>query len=294
MKAAALPMRATAPSYTWRWTKLGNAMTARGSNSDTPSVFEERVEVRFHFGQAGYIAVEDVPAGRVYRQRNDENPTVWTRNRTRVRMLQNGPSRLLPDDCRTAADDGGIGGDEGNVDVPVGMELSGKPAGIEDQVVAFRRPAVEFHLRAALHPGDVQHLRVDVVRARAFVQQVRHQVGGQVVGVGHLLRREVVSEVSIAPAPSLECDTVLASSFQALLDGLVGQIRQLPQLLNQARPTAFTHSDGRDAGVIHVVQLVVAVGEETRYAGRRQGPCGSSPDNRDPSQRFSARLYHPT
>ncbi len=33
-----------------------------------------------------------------------------------------------------------------------------------------------------------------------------------------------------------------------------------------------------------MVQLVVAVGEETRYAGRRQGPRGSSPDNRDPSQ----------
>ena len=193
-------------------------------------------------------------------------------------------SRLLGDDCRTAADDGGIGGDEGNVDVPVGMELSGEPAGIEDQVVAFRRPAVEFHLRASLHPGDVQHLPVDVVRARAFVQQVRQQVGGQVVGVGHLLRCEVVSEVSIASTPPLECDTVLASSSQAPLDGLVGQIRQLPQLLNQAWPTAFTHSDGRDAGVIHVVQLVVTVGEETRYAGRRQGPGGSSPDHRDPSQ----------
>ena len=73
------------------------------------------------------------------------------------------------------------------------------------------------------------------------------------VGVGHLLRREVVDEVSIEPTPSLEYHTVLASSFQALLNGCMGEIRQLPQLLNEARPTAFTHSDGRDARVIYVV-----------------------------------------
>ena len=161
------------------------------------------------------------------------------------------------------------------------MEFPGKPAGVEHQVVAFRRPALEFHSRAAIHPGDIEHLRVDVPRARAFVEQVRHQVGGQVVGVGHLLRREVVGEVSIAPAPSLERDTVLASPAQALLDGVVRQVRQLLELPNEARPTAFTDSDDRDPRVVDVVQLVIAVGVLTRYAGGRQGPSGPAPDNRD-------------
>ncbi len=59
-------------------------------------------------------------------------------------------------------------------------------------------------------------------RARAFLEQVSHQVGGQVVGVGDLLRGEVVREVPVAPAPSLECNAVLARTLQALLDGFVG------------------------------------------------------------------------
>jgi len=118
-------------------------------------------------------------------------------------------------------------------------------------------------------------------RARTFVQQVRHGIGGQVVGVGHLLRREVVGEVSIAPTPSFECHTVLASSSQALLHGFMGKIRQVPQFLNQARPTAFAHSDDRDARVVDVVQLVVAVGMKTGHAGSRHAPRGSTPDNRD-------------
>ena len=73
-------------------------------------------------------------------------------------------------------------GMEGNVDVPVGMEVPGKPAGIEDEIVAFRLPAFELDLRASLHSLDVEHLRVDVTCARAFVQQVRQQIRGQVIG----------------------------------------------------------------------------------------------------------------
>ena len=49
--------------------------------------FEERVEVRFHLGQAGDIAVEDVPAGRVHGKRDDEYPAVRTRDRTGIGML---------------------------------------------------------------------------------------------------------------------------------------------------------------------------------------------------------------
>ena len=92
-----------------------------------PVGFEERIEVGFDIGTAGYIAVEDVPIGCVYRERDDEYPTVRARNRTRVCMLQYRPVLLLPDDCRAAADDGCIGGDEGDVDVLVGIELSGNP-----------------------------------------------------------------------------------------------------------------------------------------------------------------------
>ena len=74
------------------------------------------------------------------------------------------------------------------------------------------------------------------------------------VGVGHLLGREVVGEVPIAPTPStLECDPVLAGSLQALLDGFVRQIGQLLQFLNEARPTAYTHADDRNARVVYVV-----------------------------------------
>ena len=88
--------------------------------------------------------------------------------------------------------------------MPVGAELPRKPAGVEDEIVAFRRPPFELDLRASLHSPDVEHLRVDVTCARAFVQQVRQQIGGEVVGVGHLLRREEVGEVPIAPSPSFE------------------------------------------------------------------------------------------
>ena len=137
--------------------------------------------------------------------------------------------------------------------MPVRMKLPGKSAGIEDQVVAFRGQALEFHLGATLHLGDFEHFRVDVAGARALVQQVRHRVGGQVIGVGHLLRGEVVDEIPVTPAPSLERHPVLARSVQALLDGLMGKIGQFPQFLNEARPTAFTHSDDRDAGVVNVV-----------------------------------------
>ena len=98
----------------------------------------------------------------------------------------------------------------------------------------------------------------------------------------------------MAPTPSLECNAVLASPFQALLDGFMGQIRQLLQLLNQTRPTAFTHADDRDARIVDVVQLVVAVGVKTGDAGGCQGTCSSSPDNRDLLQGFAARLYHLT
>ena len=66
-----------------------------------------------------------------------------------------------------------------------------------------------------------------MARLRAFLKQFPHQVGGQVVGVGYLLRREVVGEVLVAPPPSLECNAVLARSLQALLDGFVRQTRQL-------------------------------------------------------------------
>ena len=101
------------------------------------------------------------------------------------------------------------------------------------------------------------------------------------VGVGHLLRREIVGEVAIAPTPSLERHAVLARSFQALLDGFMGQFRQFLQILNQARPAAFAHSDDRNARVIYVVYLVLAFGVETSCTGGRQGACGSPPDNRD-------------
>ena len=174
----------------------------------------------------------------------------------------------------------------------VGMEFPGEATGIEDQVVAFRRPVLELHLRAALYPRDVEHSRVDVARARGFVQQLPHEVGGKVVRIGHLLRRKVMGEVSIAPTPSLERDTVLAGPVEALLDGPVRQVGQLLQFLHQARPTALAHADDRDARVVYVVQFVVRVGVQARYAGGRQGTCGSAPDNRDLPQGTAARLYH--
>ena len=55
--------------------------------------FKERVEVRFDFGKAGYIAVEDVPVGCVYRKWNNEYPTVRTRATARVYVCcRTGPS----------------------------------------------------------------------------------------------------------------------------------------------------------------------------------------------------------
>ena len=194
-----------------------------------------------------------------------------TRNCPGIGRLQNRSVLLFFEDCRTAADDGCIGGDEREVDVPFGIEFSGKPPGVEDQVVALLRQALEFHLRAAFHPGDIEHFRVDVARPRAFMQQVRHQVDGQVVGVGHLLRREIVGEVLIAPPPSLERHAVLARSIQALLDGFMGKIRQFVQFLNKARPAAFAHSEGRDTRVIYVVQFMVTLGQKTSDLGGPQG-----------------------
>ena len=60
----------------------------------------------------------------------------------------------------------------------LGIEFPGKPPGIEDQVVAFGCAAFELDLRAAVHPGDVEHFRVDMFCTSAFVQQIPHQVGG--------------------------------------------------------------------------------------------------------------------
>ena len=51
----------------------------------------------------------------------------------------------------------------------VGIEFLAEPAGIEDQVVTFRLPALEFDPRAIVDPGDIEHLRVDVPRARTFL-----------------------------------------------------------------------------------------------------------------------------
>ena len=61
----------------------------------------------------------------------------------------------------------------------------------------------------------------------------------------------------------------------------MGQIRQLLQLPDQARPTPFAHPDDRNARVVDVVQLVVAVRVKPAYAGGRQGSRGASPDDRD-------------
>ena len=90
-----------------------------------------------------------------------------------------------------------------------------------------------------------------------------------------------MGEVSTAPTPALESHTVLAGAFQPLLDGLMGQVREFVQLLNQARPAALTHADDGDARVVDVVQLVIAVGMKTRHAGGRQGSGGSSSHDRN-------------
>ena len=68
------------------------------------------------------------------------------------------------------------------------------------------------------------------------------------------------------------------------------QVRQFVQFLDQAGPAAFTHSDHGDPRVIYVVELVVAVRVKTRYGGGREGPGGSSTDNRNPPQMLSTRL----
>ena len=139
--------------------------------------FEERIEIRLDVRKAGYLAVEDVPVGRMHRERDDEYPAVRPRNRARVGVLRDRPFPVFLDDRRTPPDDGRIGGDERDPDVPVRIELSREPPCIEHQVVALGRQTLEFHLRTALDLRDVEHLRVDVVRARALAQQVRHQVG---------------------------------------------------------------------------------------------------------------------
>ena len=125
------------------------------------------------------------------------------------------------------------------------------------------------------------HFRVDVARARAFVQQIGQQIGGQVIGVGHLLRREIVGKVPVAAPPSLKRNAVFAGSFQALLNGFVGQVRQLMQFLNQTRPAAFAHADDRDTRIENVMQFVIVVWVKARYAGSRKGPGGSPADDRD-------------
>ena len=72
----------------------------------------------------------------------------------------------------------------------------------------------------------------------------------------------------------------------------MGQVGQLPQVPNQARPAPFADPDDRDARIVYVVQFVVAVGVKARRAGGRQGPRGSLADNRDFPQGIGAGLYH--
>ena len=59
---------------------------------------EELVKVRFDFGKARNVAVEDVPVGGVHGQRNDEYPTMRTRNGARIGVLQGRPVLVSPDD----------------------------------------------------------------------------------------------------------------------------------------------------------------------------------------------------
>ena len=252
---------------------------------------EQLVEIRFDILLAGNLAVVDVAVGRVRGQRNDEDPAMRTRDRTRIGVLRGSFSRLFLNDCRAAADDGLVGGDEGNIDVLFGVVLPGKAAGVEDEVVTLSLPAFEFHLRAAVHPRDIQHFPVDVKRVRAFVQQIPQKVGGEVVGVGHLLWRKVVAEVLVAPAPSLESDSILAGSLQALLDNVVGQVRQPVQFRHQARPTAFADADDRDARVIYVMQFEFPLGEKPRYARRSQGTRGAATEDRDFPQGFNSGCH---
>ncbi|MDE0054368.1 MAG: hypothetical protein OXT64_08985 [Gammaproteobacteria bacterium] len=128
--------------------------------------------------------------------------------------------------------------------------------------------------------------------ARTHLQQFPHEVRGQVVGIGHLLRREVMREIPIAPTPSLERNAVFAGPVEALLDGLVRQVGQLLQFLHEARPTALAHPDDRNPRVVYVVEFMVGIGVQARYAGGRQRACGPSPHNRDLPQGTAARLYH--
>ena len=181
--------------------------------------FKELVKIRLDLSKAGYSAVEDVPIGCVCCKRNDKYPAVGTRHRTGVGMLQGWPIPVNLDGGRAAADSGRIRGDEGNIDVPVGMKLPGEPAGIKDQVVTRRRQAVEFNLCTAVNPGNTEDFGINVTGISAFVQQFPHQVGGQVVAIGLIFRKEVVDEVLVANTPSLECNTVLAGSIKKLLDG---------------------------------------------------------------------------
>ena len=80
-------------------------------------------------------------------------------------------------------------------------------------------------------------------------------------------------------------------SIQTLLDGFVRQVRQFLQLVDQAGPAPFTHSADRDAGVMDVMQFVVAALHLVRHAGGRQGSCGSPSNHRDPFEGRAAN--HP-
>ena len=165
--------------------------------------------------------------------------------------------------------------------MPVGIKLPGEPAGIEDQVVTLRRHTVEFNLCAAVNPGNACDFGIDVAGPGALAQQFPHQVGGQVVAVGHVFWIEMVDEVLVTNAPSLECNTVLTGPVKKLLDVFVRQICQLLQMRNQARPTAFAHPYDRDAGVVYVVQFMLRVRVKTGHGSGRQGPCGSPADHCD-------------
>ena len=183
----------------------------------------------------------------MYCKRNDKYPAVGTRNRTGVGMLHDRPIPVRLDSGRATANNCRIRGDERNIDVLAGIKLPGEPASIKDQVVTLRRQAVEFNLCAAINPRNGEDFGIYVTSFSAFVQQFPHQVGGQVVAIGHTFWIEMVDEVLVTNTPSLKCNSVLAGSVKRLLDGFVGQIRQVLQMRNQARPTAFAHPYDRDA-----------------------------------------------
>ena len=123
MKAAALPMRGHRAIVHVTMDKIGKWNDGAVLKFRYAIGFKGRVKVRFDFGKAGYIAVEDVPVGCMCCKRNNEYPPMRTRNGTGIGRLQNRSVLLFFDDCRTAADDGRIGGDERDVDVLVWMKF---------------------------------------------------------------------------------------------------------------------------------------------------------------------------